>query len=439
MERFTSAALRDVLDRVGPAIAAGGANIISVEAIRERSEGRWGRKREQVSAFVERAFSRLSQPGDFVANLNDAEFLTVQPSVSRSTAVSISASILKETLAFFLGAAAREDLRLFQVMGFENGELNVEPLDAGHVLSEAEAAFGSEAGSGSGAGRPADGDAQTPPSGDLIWSDTRRIRLTSPPNIELDLQITPEPTWNVAAKVVASFVLRPAMWLTVGAEPERPATCGELTAALAAEVAIGGLNFAADLIGGSGAKVALHAPLPWHAMTYSTSRYRLLQALRDIPADVRRFLVLEITELSEGLPQSRLAEQVAMVAPYARAVLARAPSARTDVRAWRGCGLNGVTLDCHDLDAADRKIQTRLEVFASRAADVPLACVGYGLPATSLMMAAWASGFTHLGGPPLTEGLAEPKAMVRVQPADIFATGASQPRSTSGITPARPR
>src|SRR3569623_221456 len=247
MERFTSAALRDVLDRVGPAIAAGGANIISVEAIRERSEGRWGRKREQVSAFVERAFSRLSQPGDFVANLNDAEFLTVQPSVSRSTAVSISASILKETLAFFLGAAAREDLPLFQVMGFENGELNVEPLDAVHVLDEAEAGRGVEAGSGS--GRPADGDAQTPPSGDLIWSDTRRIRLASPPNIALGLQITPEPTWNVAAKVVASFVLRPAMWLTVGAEPERPATCGELSAALAAEVAIGGLSFAADLIG----------------------------------------------------------------------------------------------------------------------------------------------------------------------------------------------
>ena len=426
MERFTSAALRDVLDRVGPAIAAGGANIISVEAIRERSEGRWARKRDQVSAFVERAFNRLSQPGDFIANLNDAEFLTVQPSVPRSAAVSISAGILKETLAFFLGAAAREDLRLFQVMGFENGELNVEPLDAVHVLGDGEAEAGAEPGAGPGPMRSAHENLQAPPSSDLSWSDTRRIRLTSPPNIELDLQITPEPTWNVAAKVVASFVLRPAMWLTVGAEPERPATCGELTAALAAEVAIGGLNFAADLIGGNGAMVALHAPLPWHAMAYSTSRYRLLQAMREIPEDVRRFLVLEITELSDGLPQSRLSEQVSMVAPYARAVLARAPSDRTDVRAWRGSGLNGVTLDCHDLDAADRKVQMRLEVFARRAAEVPLACVGYGLPATSLMMAAWASGFTHLGGPPLTEGLAEPKAMVRVQPADIFAVGASR-------------
>jgi hypothetical protein len=423
MERFTSVALRDVLDKVAPAIAAGGANIISVEAIRERSEGRWERKREQVAVFVERAFSRLSQPGDFLVSLNDGEFLTVQPSVSRSTALSISANVLKETLAFFLGAAAREDIRLFQVTAFVNGELNVQPMDAGHILDGGEPE--------SWPGLSPDGDSLAPPSDDLIWNDTRRIKLTSPPNIELDLAITPEPTWNVGAKVVASFLLRPAMWLTVGAEPERPATCGELNPTLAAEVAIGGLNVAADLIGVAGAKVALHAPLPWNALTYSTSRYRLLTALRDISPAIRRFLILEITELSDGLPQSRLAEQVSMLAPYGRAVLARAPSDATDVRAWRGCGLSGVTLDCRHLEPSDRKAQKRLEVFARRAAETSLACVGYGLPATSLMIAAWASGFTHLGGPPLTEEVTEPKAVVRLQPVDLFAGGAAATRDVA--------
>ena len=425
MERFTSAALRDVLEKVAPAIAAGGANLISVEAIRERSEDRWSRKREQVAVFVERAFSRLSQPGDFVVTLNDAEFLTVQPSVPRTTALSISATILKETLAFFLGAAAREDLRLFQVTAFVNGELSVQPRDAGHILDGGEPEPWPEA--------PASGESLGPPSDDLVWTDARRIRLTSPPNIELDLAIVPEPTWNVGAKVVASFLLRPTMWLTVGDEPERPATCGELSAPLAAEVAIGGLNFAVDLIGGAGVKVALHAPLPWNAMTYSTSRYRLLQVLRHIAPDVRRFLVLEITELSDGLPQSRLTELVSMLAPYGRAVLARATSDATDVRAWRGCGLSGVTLDCRNLDASDRKAQKRLEVFARRASEATLACVGYGLPASNLMLAAWASGFTHLGGPMLTGEVAEPKGVVRLQPVDLFATGTAADPAPSPV------
>jgi hypothetical protein len=253
----------------------------------------------------------------------------------------------------------------------------------------------------------------------LDWVETRRIRLTSPPNLDLDLAITPEPTWNVGARVVASFLLQPSMWLTEGSLPERAVTCGELTPALAGEVAIGGLTFAADLIKG-GVQVALHAPLPWNAMTYSTTRYRLLHALRDIPPQVRRFLILEITDLSAGLPQSRLTEVVSMLAPYCRAVLARAPSENHDVRAWRGCGLSGVTLDCRSFDASDRKGLQRLVVFAQRAAEASVACVGYGLPATNLMLAAWAAGFTHLGGPALSEEVTEPKGVVRLQAADFL-------------------
>jgi hypothetical protein len=417
MERVTSAALRDVLEKVGPAIAAGGANVISVEAIRDRSSDRWPRKREQVIVFVERAFSRLSQAGDFIITLNDYEFLAVQPSVSRTTALGISANILKETLAFFLGAAAREDLRLFQVMSFTNGELSVKPLDAGHILDGGDP--GPWTGPAGAEESVASRDSLAPVSEDLDWVETRRMRLTSPPNLDLDLAITPEPTWNVGARVVASFLLHPSMWLTEGSLPERAVTCGELTPALAGEVAIGGLTFAADLIKG-GVQVALHAPLPWNAMTYSTTRYRLLHALRDIPPEVRRFLILEITDLSAGLPQSRLTEVVSMLAPYCRAVLARAPSENHDVRAWRGCGLSGVTLDCRSFDASDRKGLQRLAIFAQRAAEASVACVGYGLPATNLMLAAWAAGFTHLGGPALSEEVTEPKAVVRLQAADFL-------------------
>ena len=78
MERLTSAAVREMLEKVAPSIAAGCVNVVSVEAIRDRSGDRWPRKREQVAAFVERTFARLSQPGDLMVGLNDAEFLLVQ-------------------------------------------------------------------------------------------------------------------------------------------------------------------------------------------------------------------------------------------------------------------------------------------------------------------------------------------------------------------------
>src|SRR5579859_691208 len=253
MERFTSAALRDVLEKVAPAIAAGGVTVISVEAIRERSGDKWPRKREQVASFVERAFSRLAQPSDLLISLNDAEFVSVQPGVSRATSVSISANILKETLAFFLGAAAREDLRLFQVTAFVNGALEVQPLDAGGILDGEEAPPVRQ------------NPSSTPPTEDLVWTAGRTWRLTSPPNLTLDLEVTPEPTWNVGARVVASFLLRPTMYLAVGDEPAQPADGWDLPPVLAGEAAMNGVDYAAELIGKSGVKVALHAPLPLKA------------------------------------------------------------------------------------------------------------------------------------------------------------------------------
>jgi hypothetical protein len=140
MDRITSSGLRDVLEKVGPAIASGCVNVISVEAIREGSGDRWPRRREQVATFIERAFARVSQPGDIMVPLNDAEFVTVQPSVARSAALGLSASVLTETLAFFLGAAAREDLRLFQVTSFVDGQMAVQSVDAGQAVAGEDAA-----------------------------------------------------------------------------------------------------------------------------------------------------------------------------------------------------------------------------------------------------------------------------------------------------------
>jgi hypothetical protein len=423
MERLASASLQDVLDKVRPAIASGLVNIISVDAIRERSGDRWPKKREQVEAFVERTFARLSQPGDMLVALNEAEFVTVQPNASATTALSISANILKESLAFFLGKAAREDLRLFQVATFVDGALGLRPVLGAALDKALEAeppAPAARQAQGSGSQFPA-----VPPCDDLHWETVRRVRLISPPDVELDLAITPEPTWNVGAKVVASFLLRPVTSLASVGRPARVVSASDLSPNMAGEAAIATIAYAAEMIAQRGVRVALHAPVGLNATSYSASRFRLLNALRELPEQVRRFLILEIVEISEGLPQSRLTEVVGMLGPYCRAVLARAPSEAVDVRAWRGFGLSGVTIDCQHLDPADREVQARLGVFARRAAEATLSCVGYSLPSSSLMLAAWASGFTHVGGPLLSAGVRSPDVILRLRPADLFSKPAS--------------
>lgn len=419
LERIASTSLRDLLERVQPAIASGAVNVISVDAIRQRSGERWPAKRELVEDFVERTFSRLSQPGDIIAALNEAEFVTIQPGVPPTTALSISANVLKDTLAFFLGKAAREDLALFQVTSFIDGALGVKAV-LGAMLDEALAPEIHGSATQTDVGRSRRAPSAVPPTEDLHWALARRTRLVSPPDLEVDLAIATEPTWNVGARVVASFLLQPSITLVAAGEGGSRAVSGELSPNMAGEAALAMIAFAAELIQQRGVRVALHVPIALNAVSYSTSRFRILNALRELSHSVRRLLIVEVVGISEGLPQGRLAEAVSMLSPNCRAVLARAPSELVDVRRWRGCGLSGVSLDCGLFDPAERMAHVRLGGFARRAAEAALSCAGYDLPSRSLMLAAWASGFTHLGGPYLTAEMGAPETVRRLLPADLF-------------------
>jgi hypothetical protein len=404
MERLTSGGLGDVLERVGPAIAAGAVNVISVAAIRDRSGPRWARRREQVEDFVERAFARMSSAGGLIVALNDIEYLAIHADSSRWAALNLSANILKETLAFFVGAVAREDVRLMQVTGFNQGELTVESVDVGGFMPSEAPAWGV-----GGRGTACD---SVPPSHYVVGHGARAITLVAG-DLRVDATHLARPTWNVRDRVVASFVVETKI------DPEHTAALPPL---LAAEVARSNLAFAVEQIRAGrdgGTPVAMHVPVPIGALTITSARYPLLHFMRDLDAATRRLLVVELTDLEAGVPHSRLSESVSMLAPYARAVLARAPSETASLLEWRRSGLHGVTLDCSHLQSSDRAALFRLSTFARNALAIAPACVGYSLTAMSLLVAAWGAGFTHLSGAAVS-GEIRRLAAVRLTPRELY-------------------
>lgn len=411
MERLTSSTLDQILAQVAPAIAGGSVNMISVEAIRARSGDRWARKRDQVENFVERAFSRLATPGDLIVGLNDAEFVTIQPNTSRSAALSRSANLLKETLAFFLGAAGREDMRLFRVCSFVNGELGVEAVDAGRVLA------------GDDDPPPAPermiGEAEAPPADIVPAGALSRARLVNTAGGELEVRIVGTQIWNIRGRAVTSFRLQADLTLLPEDGPPRTPRPGEVSALLAGEATLRVLEHAEQRLV-SGVSAGLHVPVPLSAVSYSTSRYRLLRALQALAPGVRRFLMLELVDLQAGLPQSRLSELAAMLNPFCRAVLARAPSPYIDLKGWRRCGLGGVTLDCAGMEADDRQAALRLSAFAATAELAAPACIAYGVRSRAVMLAAWGAGFTHVSGPAVTAPPGDALQGVRLAPEDIY-------------------
>ena len=414
--RIASTSLSGILAGAAPVLAAGAVNIISVEAIRERSGERWARKRDQVGVFLIRTFRRSSGQGALIVALNDVEFLTIQPDASQAAAVNFSATILKETLCFFLGAAAQEDMRLLHVTAFADGKLEVVALDPGRLYKGDDATQpGDPQIAESSRAPPCDGLEGLGPARTATLVATRGGKA-----FEIEAQL--EPVWNIGAGVVTSFLLSTTAFEATADGERRPVTPEDMTPALAGSMAIQALNYAVDStrhVEGGG-QVAIHAPLPLPALTFSTSRYELLHALRDLDPMVRRRLVLEITELPEGFPAGRLTELVSMLSPLGRAVLARASAASPAVRTWRDCRLNGITLDCAGLDVADRRVPARLSAFSEAAGAVAPHCIGYGLESRSLLLAGWGAGFSHRAGRALSAVVNAPRA-VRLTPEDFYA------------------
>jgi len=421
VERLTTGSLSEVLAQAAPAIARGAVNVLSVAAIRDHSPERWPRKQEQVHAFLERAFLRASSPDAFIAPLNEVEFVAVQPSRSSSAALGFSANVLRETLQFFLGAAVRADMRLFQVTDFVRGSLCVEPVDAACWEDEQVAP---DLGLGAASGQDAErcqAAAVAALSTAVLHRGARCWRIGTPGESRSTVATGFTPVWNMRSRAITSFLIE-AQVLEMdadGAAIVRPTAT--LPSLQAGEVALRALMAAEERIGADPARprVGLHVPLPLGALACSGPRYRVLHVLRDLPEAVRRYLLLELMDLPVGFPQGRMAELVAMLAPHVRGVIARAPSLETDVARWRGSGLSGVSLDGASIDPAGRDIPARLSRFARTVGDIGPACMARGFDANCLLVAAWAAGFSHLSGPAVSRRAQEIVAM-RFVPADLY-------------------
>lgn len=415
MQRLNSADLVGLLSEMGLGTKGGDGQttLISLEAIPARIGARWNRKQEQVEAFVERVFDRISKPGDLIVTISDTDFVIVQPGVSRLAALNTSALILKEALTFFLGRISGSDLRVAVVTGIADGKISTEEVDATHLGSEA--------------------TSSPPDESPRLFPTSFQPEILAVPRIpaqtlvsstgRLEAMFLAEAIWHISPQVVTSFAIEPLAFTPneYGALTPCCSTC--LPPSLGAELTLGVIEFAKALFArglAAGERFALHIPLPLNVLTVSQSRYPILKALREIDPAARALLILELTDLPSGLPQSRMVETVSMVKGLGRAVLARVATLDIDLGPWRRCGLNGVALDGYELQRSDTTVAKRLADFVQQAHLVAEAVVCHRLSSRSLILAAWAAGFTHVSGSALTEEVGGVRGALRVHASDLY-------------------
>jgi len=428
LKLLDSAAIDDLLGRLDdPALVDKGALfVLGLEAIRNRSGGRWPLRQETVREFIERQFQKYFPPADHLLRLDDVHFLLVQPYESGFGAQARALKLLGDVLQYFLGTSAGSDVRLSRVTrlsssGVETAIVEVSDADLTRMatMDWGETAPTIEASS------PTDQAVSIRVAGPLISEidaakRTREVALRGDRSYEA-LFVT-EPIWSIKQRAVVSYLLRPLVFeLQADGLVEANPANASVRDLLRLDLLI--LSEAQRLFREHGADrpFVLHLPIHHAALGMATGRQTLVAALERLQPAASSSVITVLTGLDTGAPHSRIIALTSALAGRCRAIVALAPDLDCKIDFWRDSHLSGVAVDMSVLASSTERVSVRRIIdFAARFQGIAPALIAYSVPNTAILLAAWSAGFTHVGGGLIdkySDGMLQP---LRLSPIDLY-------------------
>ena len=393
--RSISTSVADLLRHAGASGAAerGQVHILSVAAIRDAVGERWARHEPLVEDFVIRSFRRSAREDDFIVRVNEADFVLIQPSREPMAALSRASQLMRETLAYFLGAAKVEHIHISIVDRLDGAGVEATRVGERELARAAQ-------------GRPI--DLSSSEDGSPPWE---RFGVSRPPRKVVTIRLTDgadlqavfylDPVWNIASGAVVSFVART---VAVQAGPDgvlSPIEPSSMTPKSYTTLAGKRLQFVREL-GGNPADglpaIAVHVPLSFNCLSHSGSRMNVLADLKKLAGTGwKPRLFAEVTDVPVALPHVRLTEIIAQLKPFVRGVLVRVPPGSIDVVRWDRCGAMGMIVTL-DPSKTEREQIALIQKFAAETARMGIVASLYGVRSRSITLAAWAAGVRLLSG-----------------------------------------
>lgn len=411
-----SSSVTDLLRHAGAADAAlrGQVHVLSVEAVREAVGPRWARHESLVEDFVIRSFRRGARDDDFIVRVNETDFVLIQPSRDPMGALNRSSQLMRETLSYFLGAVASENIKISVV-----DRVGEEGIEATRV-SEAEMAAAAE---------ERWRDMSVSDDGSPPWerfgvarAPRKVVTIRRPDGADIQALIYLDPVWNVKRGAVVSFVSRTIAVQTGGDGALETIDPRDLTPRTHAVIAGKRLQFVRELgdTDETAPLAAVHVPLSLNGLVYSGSRTAILADLKKLSSSRRDRLFIELADVPSAMPQARLVEIITQLRPFCRGVHVRVDPDTADLSQWHRCGAVGVIHTALQ-NVAEKDVISRLDRLIEGAGRIGLATSLYGVRSRSLALAAWAAGVTNMSGDCVGGRFGEAVVAQRFSMADLYA------------------
>lgn len=359
-------------------------NLVSVEAVRARSEDRWPRKRELVHDFVDKKLKERLAPGDLVTRVNDTDYLIAVATDHPSAAQAVCLRVLEEVLLHFIGRVDRGDIVLKRVDDISGEMIVCSPIDLARVPR-----FEGPA--------PTAVERMKRPT--LNESDRNPVLFSSLSGRPLRIDFTPRAVTRVSDSDLAALhmdrtVAEEATGQVLTRQELEALTDTDIARIDAATVRYAEL-FTSD--SEEAGPTGLIVPVSFRTLHNSRGRQALVAAGAGDKA-FKTAAILEMVDLDGGTPAGRLAETAALGRAFARAMFGRAPDGLSRFEALHEARFAGLTTDLRQLAATARAGRVTPEVLCARMLKAARSLVALHAPAELETARLAALGFTHRAG-----------------------------------------
>ncbi len=353
--------------------------VIGLDDVRAQMGERWDKRKETVWARLEILLSHKLGQTDCFLQLDELSFLVSMPTAMEEEAQVFCLRIAHDLHHSLLGCCETEKLCLARACALEGDKIVSAPI-AGPALQSLAVRAGLAPPGISGATLP--GDALTP-------------RASPQPFVQ---NFTP--FWDAQKQAITSY--RSSACLNPASDPRFDTHFKqELSQTLACiSGAAGCLSRHLAL----GERVMVWLPMSYEILTSPIGRMEIAGLSRGLSAELRPYLVFEICDLPQGVPQSRLTELVGSLRPFCRGVAACLSAPPASYGPYLSAGLLGIGLSLAGADGRDAAVQM---LGLSRAATRQhIASYALNISDKELLQTARTLGINLLSGPMI--GLSQP-------------------------------
>jgi hypothetical protein len=393
---------------VAPAFVERGCVVaIGLDVVRARIGERWEKLRETIGGRLEAILRHRLGSADFFFELNDTSYCVVMPASEPIDAQVCCLRVAYELHSSLLGPCGADCIILARATSLEKGVLTLEPIVSPGIRDLAIRAGLQDVFRCA----PADEVRIAQPS-------TPKSR---PVATKQEYSFSFVPLWDTRREAITTWRCRARKAL-----PGTPDQGGfsklkdDLTRTLAL------LHHASAVLANrieQGDRFLIDVPLPYDILSAPLGRMEVGAACRDLPADYRAFLTFEISDMPQGVPQSRVNELVTAIKPFCKAVFAQVPYKEGSYTPFQAAGINAIGMSLPRYGRPTSELREEIYRLASSARKMAMISYLLDVERPDLVGMACDAGINFIAGSAVGVAKASPAHMSRLSRAQVEGEG----------------